>query len=217
MSHIEQDEQIKLNKISHEFLSDNIIDKNEMVEIVNDIFNQFNANKEIIVDDINIVSCPSREKVENIASNTPWISWSGIFGLFRAQKESIISDIDKLIENHSSFDFEELIVESFQTSTISGIITDPSQEEIINSLTKSKHRVIQGPPGTGKSQSLTAIIINCLENNAKALIVCEKKTALDVIYKNLSELGFNKYCTIIDDVNRDRKKLLIMCGTKQMN
>ena len=39
-------------------------------------------------------------------------------------------------------------------------------------------------------------------------MVCEKKTALDVIYNNLKKLGLDKLIAIIDDVNRDRKEII---------
>jgi len=208
ISHIEQDEDITIRKLTSEYLEDGIIDRNEVIQISKEVFNQLNVLEGNEDFNTHITSCPNREKIENITGNIPWICWSGIFGLFRAQKESIITDIDKLIEDYDSFEFEKLKVETYQTSTIASVETDPSQEEILNSLTKKSTRIIQGPPGTGKSQSLTAIITNALENGAKCLVVCEKKTALDVIYNNLSELGLGGLCSVIDDVSKDRKKII---------
>jgi len=208
ISHIEQDEGITLKKLQSEYFEDNIIDEKEIVQISKDVLEQLNSLDNNQNFNANINHCPNRDKVENITGNIPWISWSGIFGLFRAQKESIITDIDKLIENYDSFKFEKLIVETYQTSTIAAVQTDPSQEEILNSLTKKSTRIIQGPPGTGKSQSLTAIITNALENGAKCLVVCEKKTALDVIHNNLGDLVLDGLCAVIDDVGKDRKKII---------
>ncbi len=207
ISHIEQDEGIKIRKLSSRYLEDGVIDRDKIIQICNEVFEQLNVrnNKDF---DIRITACPNREKIENITGSIPWISWTGILGLYRTQKESIITDLDRLIDEFERFKFENFQVETFQTSTITGVETDPSQEEIINSLTKKPTRIIQGPPGTGKSQSLTAIITNTLENEAKCLVVCEKKTALDVIYKNLSDLGLGHLCAVIDDVSRDRKKII---------
>ncbi len=214
ISHMEQDEKITIKKLSSEYLEDGIIDQSEIVEICSDVLDQLNSNTKKPDLDNHISSCPSREKCENITGNIPWISWSGVFGLYRAQKESIITELDKLIDKFDSLKFEKLEIESYQTSSITGVETDPSQEEIINSLSKNIARIIQGPPGTGKSQSLTAIITNALENKAKCLVVCEKKTALDVIYNNLNEIGLGKLCAVIDDVSRDRKKLIKKVRTK---
>ena len=40
------------------------------------------------------------------------------------------------------------------------------------------------------------------------MIVCEKKTAIDVLYENLSELGFEEFCINISDVRKDRRKVV---------
>lgn len=206
ISHIEQDENIKLKKLPSEYFENGVLDKHQILQVCDNVLDLFNLREEDLTSDI--AQCPNRDKVENITGNIPWISWSGIFGLFRAQKESIISDIDKLIENYDSLKFEKLKVETYQTSTIASVPTDPSQEEILNSLTKSPARIIQGPPGTGKSQSLTAIITNALASGAKCLVVCEKKTALDVIHNNLGDLSLDGLCAVIDDVSKDRKKII---------
>jgi len=125
ISHIEQDEEITIQTLSSEYLEDGIIDNNEIIHICNEILEQLNVTDNKFCD-IQISSCPNREKVENITGNIPWISWAGIFGLYRAQKESIITELEKLIEDYESFEFENLKVETYQTSTITGVETDPS-------------------------------------------------------------------------------------------
>jgi superfamily I DNA and/or RNA helicase/transcription elongation GreA/GreB family factor len=207
ISYLEQDERVALERIPKGMLEDSVIDFDEVNEICEVVLNQL-GHHETLSHVYNIKPCPSLDQVRNLATNIPWINHSGIFGLYKAQKESIISEIDKLIEDCDKYKFEDLKNESYQTSTLSGVKTDPSQEEIVNSITKDLVRIVQGPPGTGKSQSLTAIITNALVNKAKTLVVCEKKTALEVIYNNLCMLGYNKLCAVIDDVTRDRKKII---------
>src|SRR5690606_36468419 len=65
--------------------------------------------------------------------------------------------------------------------------------------------LIQGPPGTGKSQSLTAILVNALENQKKTIVVCEKRTALEVLYKALNGKGLNYQCVLLKDIVKDRR------------
>lgn len=65
--------------------------------------------------------------------------------------------------------------------------------------------MIQGPPGTGKSQTLTALLINALENKQKTIVVCEKQTALEVLYQALEKKGLDKYCIMVKDSITDRK------------
>lgn len=206
ISHLAKDESIKLEKISKDILDDGILDKNELLDLCTNILSQLNAKEENI--DIKIEKCPDAKQIEDIANSKPWIQWSGIFGIYLSQKETIIQSTEELLENIEKFQNETLILEQFQTSTITAIDTNPSQDEILNTLTKNEIKLIQGPPGTGKSQSITAIISNALANKAKCLIVCEKKTALDVIQSNLEKVGLGEFAILIDDVNKDRKKVI---------
>lgn len=206
ISHLSSDENISLGEISSDLLEDNIINQVELQGLVRDVLRRLSAPTADV--DIRIETCSDKEYIESISSESPWICWSGVFGLFRTQKQSIIKDIDTLIGKFEEFDFGDLKIEQIRTSLNSGIETDPSQEEIIETLDHNEYRIIQGPPGTGKSQSLTAIITNALENLSKVLVVCEKETALEVIFNNLRHLGLEKLVAFIVDVNSDRKRII---------
>lgn len=208
ISHLQIDENISIEIDSNSFVDNGNLSKNDLLNYVFTVLKQLNTqiNKSDI--SIKIDDCPDRDQIDKITSSTPWIQWSGIFGLYKSRKQSIIKDFDYLIDNYNSFEFEKLIIEHQNTSSVTAVPTDPSQEEIINTLFKSRSKIIQGPPGTGKSQSLTAIITNALANGQKCLVVCEKKTALDVIQKNLFEIGLDELCIVIDDIYKDRKKVI---------
>ncbi|MEI8060896.1 MAG: AAA domain-containing protein [Candidatus Berkelbacteria bacterium] len=206
ISHLSKDESVKIEKISQEILEDGILDETELLEMSSNILSQLNSKVDNL--SIRIDKCPDSKEIEAIANSKPWIQWSGIFGIYRSQNETIIHSTEELLERFDEFESEKLVLEQFQTSSISAVETDPSKEEIVNTLTKDEIKLIQGPPGTGKSQSITAIVSNALANNAKCLIVCEKKTALDVINENLKKIGLDSYSILIDDVNKDRKKVI---------
>ncbi|MHA1584230.1 MAG: AAA domain-containing protein [Promethearchaeota archaeon] len=206
ISHLSKDESVKIERISKKILEDGILDKDELLELSGNILTQLGAQTDNL--NIKIEKCPDAKEIEAIANSKPWIQWSGIFGIYRSQKETIIHATEELLEHFDEFQSENLILEQFQTSSITAVETDPSKEEIVNTLTKDEIKLIQGPPGTGKSQSITAIVSNALANKAKCLIVCEKKTALDVIQANLTKIGLDDFSIVIDDVNKDRKKLI---------
>jgi superfamily I DNA and/or RNA helicase/very-short-patch-repair endonuclease len=206
VSHLAKDESVKIEKLSKEILEDGILDKDELLGLTQNILSQLNTETESL--ELKVEKCPDAKQIEAIANSKPWIQWSGIFGMYRSQNETIIHATEELLERFDEFESENLILEQFQTSSISAVETDPSKEEIVNTLTKDEIKLIQGPPGTGKSQSITAIVSNALANNAKCLIVCEKKTALDVIQANLEKIGLSNFAVVIDDVNKDRKKLI---------
>jgi hypothetical protein len=213
LSYLKTDEKIIIPQINEELLEDEIISKEELLDECDRVLNAINPSKDIKLkgylkskQNEPIIDLPSAGFLEGYASNGAWIHFGGVFGLFRTQKESIITDIDKIIERFDDFDFENLEVENFSGTAHSAVETDPSQQEILTTLGIEPKKIIQGPPGTGKSQSLTALITNALANNLKCLVVCEKKTALDVIKNNLhrenDQLG--ALATVVEDINKDR-------------
>ncbi|MES2766604.1 MAG: AAA domain-containing protein [Bacteroidota bacterium] len=215
LSFLKSDEGINVPQINEELVEDTIIDKTILIEEcikVLQAVNGQNVNRELLTSKLNeqINNIPEGSVFDSIGGNNSWIHFGGVFGLFRTQKESIIADIDKIIERANEFKFENLIIEKFAGTPHSAIETDPSQQEILNTLGSIPNKIIQGPPGTGKSQTLTALITNALANNLKCLVVCEKKTALDVIKNNLlrehEQLG--ALTAIIEDIDKDRKDIV---------
>ncbi|MDR2407585.1 MAG: DUF559 domain-containing protein [Bacteroidales bacterium] len=206
ISHIENDEKISLPKLTSEELDDNILSEFEITGYLDRLFEKLGVNNRIA--NVSLEKCPSKDKIESLVSGTPWIQWSGILGLYRSQKEPIIESTRELLNNLEKFNEEDLEIEPFQTTTTSSFETDPSQSEIINTLNFDEFKVIQGPPGTGKSQAISAIISNALANGAKTLVVCEKKTALDVLASNLQKKQLDNFCIVVDDVAKDRRHVV---------
>jgi very-short-patch-repair endonuclease len=213
LSYLKTDENIVVPQINEELLEDAVIDRKEVIDECLKVLKALNPNassnlKDSLLAKFNepLNNIPEAASLESVSGNLPWIHFGGIFGLFRTQKESIITDIDKLIERFNEFDFENLEVENFSGTAHSAVEPDPSQQEILATLGIEPKKIIQGPPGTGKSQSLTALITNALANNLKCLVVCEKKTALDVIKNNLhkenDQLG--ALAAVVEDINKDR-------------
>src|SRR5690606_16612023 len=159
---------------------------------------------------LNVSPLYNKDKLRALINErgNPFINFSGVFGLFRAQKEAIIKDLKSLITNFENHEFDNLDIEKYRTSHYTLNETDPSQEAVLKGIDNKNKIVIHGPPGTGKSQTLTAIIINALANYAKVIVVCEKRTALEVIKTNLAEKGLSDYCCIVEDVHRDRKAII---------
>jgi superfamily I DNA and/or RNA helicase/very-short-patch-repair endonuclease len=214
ISFIKTDENIDIPQINEDLLEDAIIDKRELVEECERVLKTLNTNVNIteLEKGFNepLTNIPDAKKLESITNQNGWIYFGGVFGLFRTQKESIVTDIDKLIEKYNEFDWENLKIEKFSGTAYSAIETDPSQQEILATLGTETKKIIQGPPGTGKSQSLTAIIVNALANNLKCLVVCEKKTALDVIKNNLHRENeqIGSLAAVIEDINKDRDAIV---------
>ena len=216
LSFIKTDENINIPQINEELLEDAIIDEKELIDTCIGVLKALNVYSSDLEESLQkkfrapIDPLPDAKEFDAISNNTPWIHFGGVLGLYRTQKESIITDIDRLIERHSEFAFEDLKVENFSGTPFSAIQTDPTQQEILSTLGIEPKKIIQGPPGTGKSQSLTALITNALANGKKCLVVCEKKTALEVIKQNLlkenEQLG--NLAAVIEDISKDRDSIV---------
>lgn len=138
---------------------------------------------------------------------------NGVFGLYQNSKAPIIKDYRTILDTFNFEDYELFKKKEFsqihsQPTVFSGVKLDHSQQKVLKSIQSKKDIVIHGPPGTGKSKTLTGIISYALSHEKKCIVICEKKTAIDVIYKNLSELGLEEFCIRIDNVKSDRRKVV---------
>lgn len=205
-SHIENDENIKIPQLTSVELDDNVLSQQEIMDYIAKLFKVLGVKE--VPTNFTLDKCPTKDTIESITGDKAWVQWSGVFGLYRSQKESIIESTRELLNNIDKFNAEDLEIEPFQTSTTSSFDMDPSQSEIINTLNNDEFKIIQGPPGTGKSQAISAIISNALANGAKTLVVCEKKTALDVLANNLEKKNLDTFCIVVDDSAKDRRAIV---------
>ncbi len=82
---------------------------------------------------------------------------------------------------------------------------DPCQAKAVRLARTCRGLVIHGPPGTGKSQTITNIIGDHLSRGQRVLMVCDKRTALDVVYHRLTHLGLASLCAVVHDPQRDQR------------
>lgn len=206
INHLQSDSGVILDQLSEEMLSDGKIDKPELFNICETILSQLKVtqNLDFIMNNYaEITAIKTKAAYETLLpkKGDAFIIKSGIFSIFEVQKQNIINDYEVLKSNFKPL--ENPVKKSFQS--ITSIETDPSQQGILESLKSQNKILIQGPPGTGKSQTLTAVLVNALENKQKTIVVCEKQTALEVLYNALHKMGYARYCTMIKDSIFDRK------------
>lgn len=151
-----------------------------------------------------------------------------ILGQFKLGDSSIFKDLDELIKKEKYPDsIKELlfidneIVENTEERNKKDELAnidenncnfvtelDYSQEKVIKMVEKHKKLVIYGPPGTGKSQVIVNIISDYLAKGKKVLVVSEKRTALDVVYKRLSSVGIASKVCLVHDIQQDRQQVM---------
>ena len=212
INHLQSDSKIEIEQISSDFLDDGLIDKDELLDICVNLITSINSTTPSDLRDTferkiqEVKPIPSKKHYEKLPlnSNNSFIDFGGLFSIFEVQKQNIIHDYGNLLDlEGTDIDLSDMDEHVFQP--ISSVETDPSQQSILHSLESSRNILIQGPPGTGKSQSLTAVLVNALENKKKTIVVCEKRTALEVLHNSLNEKGLNYQCVLLKDIVKDRR------------
>lgn len=215
INHLIADSNIEIDKVTNDDLEDGFLTKEKLVETCLEITKTINGQVPNDIGDVfkkklsNVSAINAKKYYEDlpISASNSLIEFGGLFSIFEVQKQNIIGDYGNLM-NLAGLEIRANDFANFEFQSISSVETDPSQQSILNSLKSSSHIVIQGPPGTGKSQTLSAILINAMENRKKSLVVCEKRTALEILEKSLTEKGLNSHCVLIKDIIHDRRRVV---------
>jgi len=85
---------------------------------------------------------------------------------------------------------------------------DATQATAIARARTGASYIIQGPPGTGKSQTITNLIADYAARGKRALFVCEKRAAIDVVFHRLRQQGLDELCCLIHDSQSDKKAFI---------
>lgn len=88
------------------------------------------------------------------------------------------------------------------------VSSDPSQENAVLQARQDSGLLIEGPPGTGKSQTIVNMVGDAIGRNKTVLIVCQKKAALEVVYKRLAAEGLDSRSIMVNDVNANRNSVI---------
>ncbi len=88
-------------------------------------------------------------------------------------------------------------------------LADPCQARAVRLARDSRGLVIHGPPGTGKSQTIANAVGDHLARGERVLLVCDKRTALDVVKHRLDHLGLGHLCAVVHDAQRDQRDLYL--------
>ena len=223
INHLQSDSKIEIDQLSSDLLDDGLINQEELLDICVNLIETINSTipkdlRKIFKEKLeNIKSISNKKHYEKLplTSNNSFIEFGGLFSIFEVQKQNIINDYSDLLElEGTAIDLEDMEKHFFQP--ISSVETDPSQQSILHSLNTTRNILIQGPPGTGKSQSLTAILVNALENHKKTIVVCEKITALNILKKALDDKDLHYSYVLINEVQKTGRRSVVYSVRKRL-
>ena len=104
--------------------------------------------------------------------------------------------------------FAEIPEKPVELDRYFSVASDPSQENAVLQARQESGLLIEGPPGTGKSQTIVNMVGDAIGRNKTVLIVCQKKAALEVVYKRLAAEGLDARSIMINDINADRNTVI---------
>ena len=160
----------------------------------------------------------------------PTILPSAVLGLYPLSNQSLVDDMRALVEGEPiSGPLESFLrvdvslgepaghgggephLEGLKRADEERLVTvaDPCQARAVRLARSSRGLVIHGPPGTGKSQTIANTIGDHLARGERVLLVCDKRTALDVVKHRLDHLGLGHLCAVVHDAQRDQRDLYL--------
>ena len=86
--------------------------------------------------------------------------------------------------------------------------SDAAQEWAVWQTRKSKVMLLKGPPGTGKSQTIVNLIADALKKEKRTALICDQRTALDVVKKRLDDKGLGNLAVTIVDPSKQRRDII---------
>jgi hypothetical protein len=142
-----------------------------------------------------------------------------VLGIFPQAGSQLVPDYLTLLEKESVPDLEEFF--EARTATDPSLLPwavkeekiytpfplDAYQEHAIRLTKIGKSVVVQGPPGTGKSQLICNLLADAIASGKRALLVCQKRVALDVVYDRLKKIDLEDFLGLVHDFRNDRKPI----------
>ncbi|MBI2392015.1 MAG: DUF4011 domain-containing protein [Deltaproteobacteria bacterium] len=173
---------------------------------------------------------PLRERDEELSGwrgNRFEIEECAVLGLFPQSGSDLLQDYDGLLADLASSEREptdllacarELLpaevrdafpaieeTPPIEARLVPVVHADPSQEEVVRRVRRTRAIVVDGPPGTGKSQVIVNLVADAIGRGERVAVVCEKRAALDVVAQRLDGSGFRDAFALVHDVREDRR------------
>lgn len=140
-----------------------------------------------------------------------------VLGMFPQAGSQLVPDYLQLLNSDNTQDLEQFFEGKIFEDTdapsagvkeeklFTPFTLDAYQENAIKTVKHGKSIVVQGPPGTGKSQLICNLIADAIASGKRALLVCQKRAALDVVYHRLQQKHLGDFIGLVHDFRNERK------------
>ena len=141
---------------------------------------------------------------------------TAVLGIFPQSDSALLQDYELLEKEAEGFGLDRFLEEGPALPAPKYIpedqryfVTpvDQSQEEALLAVKNGRSVVVHGPPGTGKSQVILNLVSDALARGQRVLVCSQKRAALDVVYRRLSDLGLGRFVALVHDHRADRARI----------
>ena len=219
-----------IEKTFDHFDGDSQVFRNELYQFLKDSPLEINFNQELFSDKLLPFDEYKKIKFEQyFKTGVIKLVPKGVLGIYPQAGSYLVPDYEKMLDRGEYASIEDFFLDrstenplehSFESQnsfrflnevredhTFTPFKADASQENAIKAVKKGNSLVVQGPPGTGKSQLICNLISDFIARGQRVLVVCQKKAALDVVYKRMKEKDVGDFIALVHDFKNDRKHI----------
>lgn len=215
-----------IERVFDDFDKDSQVFRTSLYELLRDSNVELNFNQENFIDKLTGFVPFLKDKFE-LGHGTGQLKLmpEAVLGIFPQNGSYMVPDYLKLIEGSTHESLEDFFVSKSnmedvvdkatysyvskikEEQTYTPFAIDAFQENALRTVKNGHSLVVQGPPGTGKSQLICNLVSDFIARGKKVLVVCQKRAALDVVHKRLSEKDLGPFVALIHDFKNDRKEI----------
>jgi len=211
-----------------EFDNDSNLFRTSLYHLLQSSTLDINFNADNYRDELSFFTNYKKEEFDQLHKNGELKLFpEALLGIFPQAGSSLVPDYLDLIDQNKISTFESFFVKRSNSAEGAGynakeinfsskvkeekILTslslDAWQENALKAIKLGNSIVVQGPPGTGKSHLICNLISDSIASGKSVLVVCQKRAALDVVYKRLKEHNLSDFLALVHDYKNDRKEI----------
>jgi hypothetical protein len=206
-----------------DFNVDSTVFRTELYQLLKDKI-ELNFNADNFRDELSPFKIFKRQEFDDAHRNGEIKLYpEAVLGMFPQAGSQLVPDYLHLLENNRVKDLEQFFLDKKnegesedhrvsaaaikEEKLYTPFTLDAYQEDAIKDVKKGKSIVVQGPPGTGKSQLICNLIADAIASGKRALLVCQKRAALDVVYNRLQAKELGDFVGLVHDFRNERKAI----------
>jgi len=205
-----------------DFDSDSTVFRTQLYQLLKDTV-ELNFNPDTFTDDLVPFQEFKKDEFEELHHNGEIKLFpEAVLGIFPQAGSQLVPDYLHLMENQSFADLEgffsakrngdvgqigKWVSHVKEEKIYTPFALDAYQEHALRVIKDGRSLVVQGPPGTGKSQLIANLMADAIASGKKALLVCQKRVALDVVYDRLKKIDLADFLGLVHDFRNDRKTI----------